>query len=527
MFQKSLKNSLFLSLLLLSSHALASSDKVITIAGTADLQGMMNPSTQKFDLDGDGKKEKVEMGGMAYISTVYKKLKKENPNTVIVSTGDDLMNKYFHMYKGKAIFSLLSDADIDLYVFGNHEFDKGSKVLAEALQDTSFTPICSDLDVSDSALKGKCEPYLIKEIDGVRVGFFSLMTEDLPLVTSERDVRIITDNISTAEKMVKLLKEKGVNVIVVLSHIGYKQDVALEKQVKGIDLIFGGHSHEYVKEIGHIRKTAIVNGGEQGTQVIKIDLPLDKDLKVLNKEVTMTKIPVTTTLESDEKIAKKIAEYQKGFPDAIVLGQTKTPWNLSSDEIRKNESAVADMINDLMRKKFKVDIVLNNAGAFRGSKIYNEGNITDTMLKEIDEFGNYAYMLKLKGKYLKEILERSAASYGEGGLMQVSGLKYRISLPEQAQQIKDRKVVKAGHRVDSIKILQEGKWVDVDPEKTYTVLSNSFIVNNEGDGYFWFKKYGTELKNTFTTFYSIMAEFIETHKELSPKPKDGRLVIVH
>ena len=111
--------------------------------------------------------------------------------------------------------------------------------------------------------------------------------------------------------------------------------------------------------------------------------------------------------------------------------------------------------------------------------------------------------------------------------MQVSGLKYRITLPEQVQQIKDGKVMKPGNRVDNIKVFQEGKWIDLDPEKEYNILSNSFIVKHEGDGYFWFKKYGTELKNTYTTFYSIMAEVIDTQKILSPKAKDGRLEIVH
>ncbi len=78
---------------------------------------------------------------------------------------------------------------------------------------------------------------------------------------------------------------------------------------------------------------------------------------------------------------------------------------MSKIEMRKSESAVADMINDLMREQFKVEIVLNNAGAFRGQKVYKAGSVTDTMLKEIDEFGNYAYTLKLKGKYLKEVFE--------------------------------------------------------------------------------------------------------------------------
>ncbi len=523
MFQK----SLLLFFLLLTSSAF-SANKTITIAGTADLQGMMEASTQKFDLNGDGKKEKVRMGGIAAIATVFGKMKKENPDTVFVSVGDDLMNKFFHTYKGKAILTLVSDAGYDLYAFGNHEFDKGSKVLSEALDGVSFTALCSDLDVSNSALKGKCESYVIKEIDGVKVGFFSLMTEDLPLVTSERDVKIVSDNVSTARMMVKLLREHHVNVIVALSHIGYKHDRELAKQVKGIDLVFGGHSHEYVKKMGRINKTAIVNGGQQGTQIVKVDIPLDKDLKVLNKEITMQKIPVVSNaVIPDKSIAEKVAQYKESFPAAIVLGKTDAPWDLTSAELRKSESAVADMVNDLMREKFKVDIVLNNAGAFRGGKIYPEGNITDAMLKEIDEFGNYAYMLKLKGKYIRQILERSAAQYDEGGLMQVSGLKYRITLPRPLQKIKERKIVQKGERVDHIYVHTEGKWLPLDDKKEYTVLSNSFIVNHEGDGYFWFKKYGTERKNTYTTFYAIMAEYIDYHKVLTPQVKDGRLEIVH
>ncbi|HHO65858.1 MAG TPA: hypothetical protein ENJ71_05015 [Epsilonproteobacteria bacterium] len=520
------RKSILLSLLLLTSSVCAF-NKVITIAGTADLQGMMESSTQKFDLDGDGKKEKVAMGGIARITTVFKGLKKENPNTVFVSTGDDLMNKFFHTYKGKAIFTLLSDAGYELYAFGNHEFDKGSKVLSEALDGVEFTSICSDLDVENSALKGKCRSYVIKEMDGVKVGFFSLMTEDLPLVTSERDVKIVSDNVFTSKMMVKLLKKQHVNVIVALSHIGYKQDRILAKQVKGIDLIFGGHSHEYVKKIGRVNKTAIVNGGQQGTQIIKVDIPLDKELNVLHKEIAMYKIPVTDTLTPNKTIVAKVETYTESFPAAIVLGKTKVPWDLTSGELRKNESAVADMVNDLMRKKFKVEIVLNNAGAFRGGKVYPEGNITDIMLKEIDEFGNYAYMLKLKGKYIRQILERSASQYDEGGLMQVSGLKYRITLPKQLQQIKNRKIVRTGKRVDNIEVYIDGKWLPLDNKRTYSVLSNSFIVNHEGDGYFWFKKYGTDMKNTFTTFYSIMAEYIDNNKGLTPHKKDGRLEIIH
>jgi len=503
------------------------SAKTISIVGTADLQGMLEPSVQKIDLDSDGKCEKVEMGGISHLATLYKELKKENPNTVVVSAGDDLMNRYFHVFRGKAILGMMSEAGYDLYVFGNHEFDKGSDVLAEALKGTKFTTICSDLDVSASSLKSMCTPYVMKEIDGVKVGIFSLITEDLMEETAEKKVKLRGSNVEIAKEMIAALKKQGADVIVLVSHIGYKKDVALAKQVKGIDVIFGGHSHSYMKKIGHIGKTVIVNGGEQGSLVVKVDIPIDDNNKAEHKKITMTKIPVSAKYAADDRVEKKLEGYEKKLPKTIVLGVTKKDWIMDSKRNRKGESTVADMINDLLRRKYKVDIVMNNVGAFRGKKVYPAGNITNTMLKSIDEFGNYAFMMTMKGKYIKPILETSASDYGEGGLMQVSGLKYTIDLKKLMQKKEGEKVIRKGERVTDVKVLQDGKWVAVEPEKEYTLLTNSFIAQKGGDGYFWFHKYGTDFQNTYATFYSIMAEEVDEKKELTPKEKDGRLTIIH
>jgi 5'-nucleotidase len=303
--------------------------------------------------------------------------------------------------------------------------------------------------------------------------------------------------------------------------------VALAKQVKGIDLIFGGHSHEYVKKIGHIGKTAIVNGGEQGSQVVKVDIPLDENSKVLHKEISMTKIPVTSKYFADIEVEKKLKVYQEKLPKSIVLGKTQKEWVMDSKLNRKGESTVANMINDLLRDKYKVDIVVNNAGAFRGKKVYPAGDITNTMLKAIDEFGNYAYMLTMEGKYIKPLLETSASHYGDGGLLHASGLKYTIVLPNKIQKIENDTVIQEGERVKDIKVLQNGQWVDLDPNKKYTMLTNAFIAQKGGDGFFWFKKYGTDFQNTYATFYSIMSEEVDEKKELTPKNKDGRLIVIH
>lgn len=508
---------------------LVSCAKTISIVGTADLQGMLEPSVQNIDIDGDGdgKREKIEMGGISHLATLYKQLKKENPNSVIVSAGDDLMGRYFHLFRAKAILGMMSEAGYEIVAFGNHEFDKGSDVLASGLEGTKFTALCSDLNVSASALKGKCVPYVMKELGGAKVGFFSLMTEGLLKSNKEKKITFFDKNIPMAKKMVKLLKEQGADVIVLVSHIGYKVDRTLAKQVKGIDVIFGGHSHAYIKKIEHINNTAIVNGGEQGSQVVKVDIPLDGKNHALSKEITMTKIPVTSNYIADAKVEKKLHKFQAKLPKSIILGVTKKDWVMDSKLNRRNESTVANMINDLLRKRYKVDIVINNAGTFRGKKIYEKGDITSRMLKEIDEFGNYAFILTLKGKYIRAILEQSAANYGRGGLMHASGLKYTITLPNKIQKVEHEKIIEQGTRLTEAKVLQKGKWVEIEPEKEYSVLTNAYVAQHGGDGYFWFAKYGTHFQNTYATLASIMEEELEEKKELSPKEKDGRLIVVH
>lgn len=506
---------------------LVSCAKTISIVGTADLQGMLEPSVQNIDIDGDGKREKIEMGGISHLATLYKQLKKKNPNTVIVSAGDDLMGRYFHIFRGRAILGMMSEAGYEIVALGNHEFDKGSNVLASSLEGTKFTTLCSDLNVSASALKGKCVPYVIKKLDNVKVGFFSLITEGLLKSNNEKKITFLDRNVPMAKKMVKLLKDKGADIIVLVSHIGYKVDRALAKQVKGIDVIFGGHSHSYIKKLGYINNTAIINGGEQGSQVVKVDIPLDANNHAIAKEITMTKIPITSKYIADVEVKKRLQVFQKKLPKSIVLGVTKRDWVMDSKLNRRNESTVANMINDLLRKKYKVDIAINNAGTFRGKRVYEKGKITNRMLKEIDEFGNYAFILTLKGKYIRAILEQSASNYGTGGFMHVSGLKYTITLPNKIQKVEHEKIVEKGTRLTEAKVLQNGKWVELKPEKEYSVLTNAYIAQQGGDGYFWFAKYGTDFQNTYATLASIMAEELEEKKELTPKEKDGRLIVVH
>ncbi len=494
----------------------------IEILGTADLQGQMESYKDKEYL----------IGGIGRIATLIKQEKERNKNVIVVSTGDDLMNRFFHIYKGKAIFKLMGDAGYDILAPGNHEFDKGPEIFSEAISKVKFKVLCTDLIIKGTPLENRCKRFLIKNIEGVKVGFFSLMTEEFPMVTQGKSVKLEGTNIESAKKAVKMLKDKGADIIIALTHIGEEKDRVIAMKVPGIDLIFGGHSHEYLKKPLLINKTLIVNGGEKGKYLVKILINI-KNGRIDFNDYDFKLISVDKSVKEDGLIKKEIDNYKKSFPKAIVLGKTDKAWDLTKEAVRKGESGFADLVNDLMREKFKADIVLNNGGAFRGSKVYPPGDITDERLKEIDEFSNYAYLLKIKGKYIREMLEWSAARYGTGGFLQVSGIRYTIDLREKPMRLK--KIGKGklfvsfpGQRVKEIVVYDSRikKWLPLEDEREYKVVSNSFLVNRQGDGYFWFKRYGKDFINTYSTFYSIMADYISEKKIVNPKEPDGRIKII-
>ena len=511
---------------LIPSISYAIEAKIITILGTADLQGMLEPQRVYLDLDSDGEKEEHLLGGIARIATLIKNIKSQNNRAVMISSGDDLMGRLFHFYKGKAIFNLLSSSGYDLIAPGNHEFDKGSMVLATALDNADLEMLCSDLIISNPFLSKKCKPYVIKELDGVKVGFFSLMTTYFNEISAADDVKVNKEHITLSNNIIKNLKKEGATVIVAITHQGVNDDIALAKKVQGIDLIFGGHSHRLLRNIKFVGNTAIVNGGEHGFYLVKVNLPIDNNGYVVHKKISLNLVPVDESVIADTYIENQLQNFLKALPNAITLGITEKPWDMRSKTLRESEADVADMINDLFRTHFNAQIALNNAGAFRGKRIYPAGNITDVMLDEIDQFKNCAMLFKLKGKYLKEILEHSAANYGKGGFLQVSGIRYKINLAKSPQITKDEKVIQKGNRVEKIEIFENGDLKPVDPEKEYTIISNSFLVERAGDGYFWFQKYGTDFENTYTTFSSLMACYLKKYGKLTPKGIDGRIEII-
>lgn len=211
-------------------------------------------------------------GSIAALANRVNELAKEKP-TLILAAGDFIQgHNWANFSKGKASIELMNLMKIDALVVGNHEFDFGQETLKERINQAKFPVLAANVE-GFPLLK----PYVIKEVGGLKVAIIGVITEETPQATHPRNVigLTFTSAEKTVAKYVEQLRSK-VNVIIVLSHLGYNADLALAQNVKGIDLIVGGHSHTKLDKGQQVGQTLVVQAWEHAKALGVVDLTVDR-----------------------------------------------------------------------------------------------------------------------------------------------------------------------------------------------------------------------------------------------------------
>lgn len=161
----------------------------------------------------------------------------------------------------------------DAIGIGDDDLSLGKEFLLEISKKASFPFLCSNVFDEESG-KPLFSPYLLKKINGMRIGIFSLLSPDL--FSGQGDPRrkglIFKSPVETAQNMVKELQPKT-DLIILLSHLGYPKDNELAQAVSGIHLIIGSHTGMNLLYPGLINnKTIILQTGPKGMNAGKLDL---------------------------------------------------------------------------------------------------------------------------------------------------------------------------------------------------------------------------------------------------------------
>lgn len=235
------------------------------------------------------------LGGVERRASLIKKIRQEEENVLLLDAGDIFQGTpYFNMYGGELEMKLMSQMEYDASTIGNHDFDAGLHNLAKQMQHARFPLINCNYDFTGTPMEGKTVPYKIFNKSGVQIGVFGLGIELSGLV----DKRLYgktqyLDPIEKAAEMVKLLKDqKKCDVVICLSHLGYKydnmpdkiSDIVLARKSRGIDVIIGGHTHSFldktvVMQNREAKEVHIAQAGWAGIRLGKITIYVDKQTK--------------------------------------------------------------------------------------------------------------------------------------------------------------------------------------------------------------------------------------------------------
>lgn len=255
-------------------------ETLITILHTNDTHSQIDPI-----LEND--KTYAGKGGVARRATLVKRVRKENPNTLMIDAGDVCQGTpYFNFYKGEVEYKAMSLIGYDAGTIGNHEFDNGVESLAKAYSFANFDIISTNYDVRGSALESKVKTHVVKEVGGLRVGLFGMGIKPDGLITPDNFKPLqYLDPVRMARAVTKLLRDQEHCTLVLgMSHLGYYAnprgdeigDTQVAAQVEGIDFIASGHTHTFMpapvlQKNPAGKDTIVFQVGRSGIYVGRID----------------------------------------------------------------------------------------------------------------------------------------------------------------------------------------------------------------------------------------------------------------
>ena len=277
-------------------------------------------------------------------------------------------------FKGISTMDIMNMLNPDVVTLGNHEIDYGLAHLLFLEKIARFPIINANLYIKPSRTR-LFQPYYLKEIDGMKILFIGLITEEvLSKVTSEDLISTLVDVEEAArevEKICNAYKTVDIDFTILLTHIGYENDLKLAELLKpelGVDLIIGGHSHTLLEQPTKVKDILITQVGVGTNQIGRFDIVIDTDNNCVHS-YTWKVIPIDDKhCPRDPKIEKIL----KGYKDQTDQKYNRILCKLRKDlthPTRTEETEVSNLISDAMKEQLGVDLMCLGTGSLRNEML--------------------------------------------------------------------------------------------------------------------------------------------------------------
>ncbi|WP_255312396.1 bifunctional metallophosphatase/5'-nucleotidase [Kiloniella majae] len=476
----------------------AQADYSLNILHINDLHSRILP-VNKYDST-CGEEDLAEgkcFGGFARVSKALNDrraaLEAKGGNVLVLDAGDQFQGSLFYTnYKGQAAVELMNMTGFDVMTIGNHEFDDGPDVFLNFIEKANFPIVgANTIAAPGSVLRGKYGTSIVLERGGEKIGIIGALAEDTDETSSPGDDITFFDTANAVQPIVDQMQAQGVNKIILLSHLGVPRDKQVAKQLTGVDVIVGGHSHTLlsnsndraegpypvVETAPDGKKVPIVQAYAYSKFMGELNLTFDDEgnLKGWSGDTVL----LDQSYPEDAKMQARIAELNKPLDEIQKreVGSASSVIDGSRSACRAGECAMANMVADAMLARVNSTggdavIALQNGGGVRAS--IDAGPVTMGEVLTVLPFQNTIATFKLKGVHFIEALENglSKVEEGAGRFPQLSGARYTWDPKAEP-----------GSRVVSVEVGNEKDgFVALDETKIYSMVTNNYV-RNGGDGY--------------------------------------------
>ena len=428
---------------------------------------------------------------------------------LLVDDGDAIQGEPVGtMTKGEAIVDIMNAVGYDIAIPGNHEFDYGMDTFLELTKKANYPYLSCNFNKNGELI---FQPWIIKEFDGVKIGFVGVTT---PMTLRSSTPRYFQDAegnfiynfmqdengeavYAAVQKAVDEVRAEGAVYVVVMAHMGNEAECSpwrydeVIANTTGIDLWLDGHSHDTEQVVTQNKDGNPVLRSGCGTKLANVGYAtIGTDGSMATGLYTWAQDVSAVNLLGLENAGLEAIKAAKGALDEKlnqVVASTavdlyindpvaKTEDGKSIRIIRRAETNLGDLCADAyLNQSGEADIAFVNGGGIRVQ--LNAGDLTLNDILRVHPFGNSLTVIEITGQQVLDALE------------QVAGITFTVdpTIPtpvvETADKMFDHVDESMTRRVSNVMVGGE----PIDPERIYKVASHDYQLLNQGDGYTMFE----------------------------------------
>lgn len=472
-----------------------SNKKELTIMQINDTHSYIEPHQELFWSGNKAYYKKA--GGFSRISTILKNERKNKGNVLTFDGGDTIHGTYQAVHtKGEDMIPILNEMGLDAMTT-HWEFAYGPDHFIKFKENLDYPVLAINCYYEDND-ELVFNPYIIKEFDNIRVGVIGIAATIVDKVMPDsfsEGVYFTFGNKELPKYINKLKKEEEVDLIVVLSHLGFPQEAKLAREVNGIDVLLSGHTHNRIHEPAVINDTIIIQSGCHGSFVGRLDLEIEND-RVTNFNHDL--ITVTQDIAPDSKIEDMIDNIMKPYRDKLnqIIGYTDIGLNRNLVLETTMDNFLLDSIIDLTG----ADLAFSNGWRY-GAPI-PKGPITLNDLWNIIPVNPPISLVELTGQELWDMMEENLErTFSRNPYNQMGGYVKRCMGLTLYFKVENPN----GQRIQRLFINENL----VDPNKVYKAA----FVTTQGVP----AKYGTNRRHLDIKAIENLKRYLNKEKVINPK----------